>query len=137
MTSKLASVAKADPALEVDGVQVDYSPDGETHFRCSLARAGGSNNGYHKALEEATRAFRTSGVDLSRVDFTKQRNIMAGVYAKTVIKGWNDEDFGVPFSAENAEAMFLEVPDFLDFCVQEANKAAAYRRKNIADASGN
>jgi len=137
MTNLLATLAKSDPTMEADGVSVVYSPDGETKFQCTLARAGGSNNAYHKALEEATRPFRGSGVDLARVDFTKQRALMAGVYAKTIIRGWDEKVFGVPFTSENAEAMFLEVPDFLDFCVQEANKAASYRRANLQAVSGN
>lgn len=137
MTSRLARAAGSDTSKEVGGVPVDYCPDGETHFRCVIARAGGSNDLYHKALEEATRSFRNSGVDLSRVDHTKQRGVMASVYAKSVIKGWNDEDFETPFSVEAAEAFFLDVPDFLDFCVVEANKIAAYRKAAIGAVSGN
>lgn len=135
--NKLAAVAKADPTLEADGIAREYCPDGETVFRVVLARAGGSNNAYHRALEESTRSFRGSGVDLAQIDFTRQRNIMAKVVAKTVLKGWNEDDFGVPFSVENAEAMFLEVPDFLDFCVAEANKAHLYRAAAVKAVSGN
>jgi hypothetical protein len=137
VTNKLLEAAAADTNKEVDGVAAVYSPNGTQKFHLTLARAGGSNNAYHKALADATKDYRRSGVDMFAIDFTEQRKVTASVLAATVIKGWNQEDFGIEFSIEAATEMLIAVPSFLDFVQTEASRDATYRKAGVERSAGN
>lgn len=140
MGNKLAKVAAEtrDLTKERDGIEITYlGPGGDGTFRVRVRRAGAENPDFHKLSEKLLRPIRRSGRDMDELPLSKQREITRQLYAHTVVLGWNEEDFGEPFTPENAIATFEADNDFLSFVVGEAIKAHNFRRETVAEIAGN
>ena len=135
--NKLISAAAFDPEIAAAGVEVTYSPNGKDTFRTTIRQGGASNNAYAKELEEQFRPFRQSGLDPNELDLDVQRKIIATALAKTVIIGWNADDFGAPYSVDLAIKTMMEVPGYAAFITNQSGKENLFRKKSIEDASGN
>lgn len=135
--NKLIRAAAFDPDIAAAGVEVTYSPDGKSTFRTTIRQGGASNNAYAKELEEQFRPFRQSGLDPNDLDVEVQRKIIATALAKTVIIGWNADDFEAPFSVQLAIDTMMAVPGYAAFLTTQSGKENLFRKKSIEDASGN
>ena len=68
--------------LEQKGIILDYDD-----FRITIARAGGSNIKFAKALERHSKPHRRA-LDTNTMDETRARKMLYTVYAETIILDW-------------------------------------------------
>lgn len=140
---------KTDVSKEVEGVEipVDMNEHNKEPIYISVSRMGQTNKAYTKALEERTRVH-SAAIQNETLDNELGRQIMRDVFVDTVLKGWrnlpkseltgNAEDTDeLPFSRENAIALFDELPDFYDVCEGHARKASNFRAAAKAKAAKN
>lgn len=132
---------KTDPDLETKGIFINFgeTKDGRIiNFR--LARAGGSNKAYEKAMELATKPIRRQLMN-DTVDNAQLLRITRKVFAETVVLGWenveDEDDKPIPFSKENCLKLFEELPDLFLDVQEQARKAVLYRSVNLQADSGN
>lgn len=124
-----------DPVVEVEGIIVDY---GTEKFR--IARAGGANKKFLKAIQQTNRKYRKQlEHDLMEDELAEQ--IMREVYAKTIVLGWEgvtDRD-GEPmeFSLENCIKLFVALPELYNDLREMATKADLFRLHIQEGESGN
>jgi hypothetical protein len=105
---------------EQQGIVVDYGT-----FQFKLARAGGANRRYLKALEVKTKPIRRA-LAANAANPEQVASIMRDVFAETVVLGWEgvvDRDGdSIPFSKEACVALFKDLPDlFADVQNQASN----------------
>ena len=138
MVNKLVAAAETDTAAEADGAWFEYNPRGDTPFRVKLARAGAANAAFTAAMEKRIRPFRV-GVRNSDAKIPPEiaRKIDVEVYANHVVKDWNAEDVGVPFSVDACIEAFKAAPDFLAWVMASSTNADSFRRQMIEDNAGN
>jgi hypothetical protein len=135
---------KTDAKAEAEGVEivVDMNEHNNEPIVVVLSRMGQSNKAYTAALEERTRPH-TAAIQNETLDNELGRKIMRDVFVDTVLKGWKNlpkseltgdpkDTDDLPFSRENAIALFDELPDFYDVCETHAKKAANFRNATRA-----
>ncbi len=143
MTNKLKQTAAAtsNAAAEQGGVWVEYARVNEAGkidtYRVKLSRAGTMNAQFQKVGSDLTKKFRKSGTEVENIDLETQRKITSEIYARTIVKDWNADDFGVSFSVEECIDTFSADNDFLDFCISEAGKASVFRKEVVQAETGN
>ena len=131
--------------LESGGVIIDYGS-----FRVTIARAGGYNKRFAKALEAITKPYRRA-MQTETMDNDIAIELLYKVYADTVIIKWetkvddewkigieqpDDEDL-LPVNAENIIKTFTQLPDlFLDIR-EQSNRIAIFREEILENDSGN
>lgn len=127
-----------DKQAEVDGLVLEYPDCGNAEIR--IARAGGENKRYLKALDRVTKRYRAQ----IRTDtFTPdtQRRVMQEVYAETVVLGWcnvtDREGNELPFSKENCVKLFQDLPALWEDVFEQANSIALFRESAREDAVKN
>lgn len=145
MSSKMYNAFKTDQSTEVKGIWLDFD-----HFRIRIARAGGANKAYQKALEEKTRPFRKA-IQAEVMEDDKAMAIFHEVYADTIVRAWEtrneagelvsgieDEQGNLqPFNRENVIATFQKLPDLFDQVREDAAKSALFRQHLMEVAAGN
>lgn len=131
----IGSLFGMDRKKEKDGVGIQFGAS----FKVLIARAGGANDDFKKAIEELTRPFRRMIVnDMLPVELENQ--IMHKAYATTIVRDWEgcvDEGEELPFSVENCIAMFDKWPEFYEFVRAESNRTANFRAAAIEADAGN
>lgn len=131
----IGSLFGMDRKKEQDGVGIQF---GST-FKVLIARAGGANEDFKKAIEELTRPYRRMIVN-DMLPSELENQIMHQAYARTIVRSWEncvDEGKDVPFSVDNCVAMFEKWPEFYDFVRAESNRTANYRAAAIEADAGN
>ena len=138
---------KTDENLEKSGIYLQYGD-----FRVKVARAGGSNKRYAKALEKETRDYR-SAIKNDQMPEDKAAEIMRRVFASTVILGWETKVEGewrsgieaedgtlLQFSQKNVESTLENLPDLFADIQEQATKfsnfRAAPREADLGNSSG-
>lgn len=113
---------RTDPAVEAQGIVHDYGD-----FRITVARSGGGNRAFAKALEAKTQPYRRA-IATGTMDAERSLQIYHEVFAETVVKDWEVKVDGewkqgiegpdgslLPFTVANVVATFKALPDlFLD-----------------------
>lgn len=140
-TNPLFRSFKTNPQLEREGVWIDYGPNSKgKDMRVLLARAGGANEDYNKALEAATRPYRRA-ISAGTLDKATIDRLYLGVFAKTVVRGWeNMEDEQcepLPFSEENVVKLAGLLPELYADWQEQANRLAIYREQLLESDVGN
>ena len=150
-----------DKNLEKSGIV--FTPDSRTAI--TLARAGGANVKYQKALTAKAKPFKRQ-IDNDTMDPATERKILMEAYAETVIRNWEtlvgegdnaqlvsgiemhpdhvarytgveDGDALAPFNQHNVMLTLELLPDlFLDIQA-EAQRFANFRAKSREDDAGN
>ncbi len=122
----LYSLFKTDESLETDGILIEYgeASNGEP-IRFRIARAGGQNTVFTKALEKATRPYRKA-IQTGMLDDKTADKLYKGVFAEHVVLGWENvegpDGKPIEYSKENALTLFKDLPDlFLDLREQAGN----------------
>ena len=136
----------SDPEAEVNGIALDY-----TDFRITIARAGGANKKYAKALHRKSQPYQRL-IALDQMDNDKAVDILMQVYAECVVKDWetkNDEDVWVtgienpegdellPVNPANILKTFRALPDLFADVREQAEKGALFRTAIREQAEGN
>lgn len=136
---------KTNPKLEKDGVWVDYGPNedlpGNPNMRFLVARAGGSNLQYEKAMEHLTKPFRRL-IQSGNLSNAQAKDLQRQAFLSACLRGWEGISMPgspdpLPFSTENAQKLFQEVPDILTGLIAEADGAAIYRETILEEDLGN
>lgn len=122
---------KTDPSLETSGVDLNYGANesGE-QIIIRIARAGGANKAYEKALANKIRPIKRQ-IQTGTVAEATLKEIMREVYAETVILGWEgvEDENGdpLPFTSENAKKLFVDLPDLFSDIQGQAQEIAIFR----------
>jgi len=131
--------------VEQRGIILDYDA-----FQVRIARAGGANEKYSKALETKTRPHRRA-LQLGSLPESLATKMLHEVYAETVVLGWQTKnDKGVlvdgiegpkgdilPVTQENLIATFKALPDLFADIQLQSNNAAMFREQLLEDDSKN
>ena len=108
-----------------------------------LARAGGANLSFTKAMEEKTREHRKRGgaFEGNSVDVELATDLMKRAFAETIILDWKGfttkDGKTVIYSAKVAYKLMVDLPDLFNELRDAAGEAANYRIEDIQDDVGN
>lgn len=122
---------KTDEGLETKGVWLDYG-DGE---RILIARAGGSNRAFVRAMERVARKYPST----EHLSEDVSRRILNEVYADTVVLGWQcikgPDGADLPFNRENCVKLFEDLPELFREIREQSGRLAVFRATQLeADA---
>lgn len=125
-----------DKALEQKGITLDFG-DG---LEFQIARAGGSNVKFEKAVQSKMRKY-----DLQRkhdlLEPEQMRTVFSEVLAETVVLGWKGvtDRAGneLPFNRENCIQLFRDLPDLMDDVLEQSRKAALFKQSILEDEAKN
>lgn len=124
---------KTDTNKESEGVEIVLTEaenkDG-TFPTFVVARTGGANKRYTKAIEVATRPFRRQ-IELGTMQNDKAETIYREVYIETVLKSWknvkDENENDIPFNKENARKLLTELPELYERLQAESKDIANFR----------
>ena len=107
-------------SLEQSGIELDYGD-----FQIQVARAGGSNRRYQKALEAKAKPLRRA-LAAGAANPKQVTAIMREVFAETVVLGWSGvtgkDGKAMKFTKENCIKLFQDLPElFADVQSQASN----------------
>lgn len=135
----LRKTFKTDRQAEVDGVLVDVGINEHNGkpIQVRLSRMSRSNKRYQAELERVTRPH-SSAIQNESLDNELATGMLQGVFADTILMDWhnlpkseltgNPEDKELlPFSRDNAMALFAELPDLYEDWESRAKKASTFR----------
>lgn len=137
----LYNLFKTDENLETDGIWIEYGEtvDGQP-IRIRIARAGGKNKAFTKALEKATRPHRKA-IQTGSLDNATADKLYREVFVDTVVLGWENvtDAAGNPleFNRENALKLFIDLPDLFQDLREQAANAALFREELLEEDLGN
>lgn len=129
----LYKLFKTNENLETDGVWLEYgqTEKGEP-IRIKIARAGGHNSAFSKALEKATRPYRKA-IQTGMLDNKTADKLYKEVFADTVVLDWINVEGpdGQPmeFKRENVLKLFEDLPDLFADLREQANNVALFREE--------
>lgn len=136
MTTSIYDTFKTDDNMETRGILLDYGDAG----KIKIARAGGSNVRFQKALEAKTRPLRRQ-IDTETLSPEAGERVLVEVFASTVVIGWEDikdsDGKDIPFSYENCVKLFTDLPDLFIDVREQAMKAANFRTAEIEEDAKN
>ena len=127
----LYKLFKTNENLETDGIWLEYgqTADGKP-IRIKIARAGGHNSAFSKALEKATRPYRKA-IQTGMLDNKTADKLYKDVFADTVVLDWINVEGpdGKPmeFQRENVLKLFEDLPDLFADLREQANNVALFR----------
>lgn len=134
----LHKLFKNDVNLEKNGIWIDYGPNDDLagtpppSQRFRVARSGGSNMAYNKALEHITKPFKRA-LQNGQVSNERAKLMDREAFLDTCLLGWenvtNADGQLIEFSKANAVALFDELPDLYDDIREQANNASLYREE--------
>lgn len=124
----LYNTFKTNEQFETEGVWLEYGyldDDESKPIRIKIARAGGQNKAFTKALEKATKPHRKA-LQAGMLDDRIADRLYKGVFAETVVLDWvnvTDQDgIGLEFTKDNVLKVFSDLPDlFVDLREQAGN----------------
>jgi hypothetical protein len=122
---------KTDEKLEKEGILVDFGVNQRTDkpIRFRIARAGGSNITFAKAMEKATRPHKRA-LHLGTLSNDVAEKIYREVFIDTVLLDWEEVDGSdgqpLPFTRENAVKLFTDLPDLFAQLREDAGNAALF-----------
>jgi hypothetical protein len=127
---------KSDVDRERNGLWLDYGDAGEF----LVARAGGANKAYEKALARITKPHRRA-LEAEAIDSDKAFDLMKQAFAETIVLDWKGitdaEGNEVPYSKEKCLWLFRELDDLFQAIREDAHKATLYRASLREEAAGN
>ncbi|MFA7063658.1 MAG: hypothetical protein WC132_05935 [Methanomethylophilus sp.] len=127
----LYKLFKTNENLETDGIWLEYgqTADGKP-VRIKIARAGGHNVAFAKALEKATRPYKKA-IQTGTLDDKTATRLYREVFADTVVLDWINVEGpdGQPmdFNKENVLKLFEDLPDLFADLREQANNVALFR----------
>lgn len=123
-----------DNEAEMKGIVVNYGPYG----KFTIARAGGSNERYKKALEAKTRPHRRR-IENGSITEEELTPILVEIFVDTVLLGWEGVKgkggVDLQYNRANAIDLFTKLPDLFIDIRDQASKSANFRVAEVeADA---
>jgi len=121
---------------EQKGVVLDYG-DG---MCIRIARAGGSNIKFEKAVQSKMRKYELQSKH-GLLEPEQMRTIFREVLAETVVLGWegvtDENGASMTFTKDNAIKLFTDLPDLMDDVLEQSRKVALFRSQIQEEESGN
>lgn len=125
------SVFRTDKALEKEGIVLDYGD-----FKIKVARAGGSNTAFQKALTAKVRPYKRQ-LDAGTIPDDVAERLFLDVYAESVVLGWegvtDENGKPLPYSKENAVKLFTDLPDLFRDVQNQAAAISNFRAEVTED----
>lgn len=125
-----------DAERERGGIWVDYGQAG----RFLVARAGGENEDFTKALERLTKQHRKT-IDLGLLDRAVGDKIIRQAYAEAVIRDWENVTGPggepLPHTVENAVRLFTDLPVLFEALIEDSKNVALFRKALREEAAKN
>lgn len=137
----LYKLYRSDKDLERQGVWLNFgeNSDGQ-EIRVKVARVGGSNHRYAKAMERATRPHRRA-IAAGTLSDAQSRRIFYEVYADTILLDWEGvqgpDDKPLPYNRENVLKVFNDLPDFFNVIREQAEQLSNFQDGGLEDDLGN
>lgn len=127
---------KSDVERERSGIWLDYGDAGEF----LVARAGGANKAYEKALNRISKPHRRA-IEAEAIDNDKAFDLMKQAFAEAIVMDWrgvtDEQGNPIPFSKEKCLWLLRELDDLFHALREDAHKAALYRASLREEAAGN
>lgn len=105
-----------------------------------LARAGGANAKFAKAMEIKTRPYRRQ-IQEDTMDLALANKLLIEAFAETVILGWEGittpSGKKIPFSVEAAIALLIALPDLFNELREAAARQSNFRAAEVEEDVGN
>ena len=131
---------KTDENYERNGIWLEYGSKTGKPVRIKIARAGGTNIKFLKALELKARPYRRQ-LQNDTIDPEVAEELFRQVYVESVILGWEnvDTEDGKPleFNRFNCLKLLTDLPDLFADIREQATKASLFRSEVIETASKN
>lgn len=133
----LYGMFETDSSMEKSGILINY---GDVRF--TIARAGGSNEKFKRLFQQAIKPHRRQ-LDNETMSEEAMEDLMAEVYAKSVILGWESRENKdspwkpvvkdragneMPFTPENCKKLLLDLRELFRDIQSQAGKAALFRK---------
>lgn len=137
--SNLYKKFKTNSKLEIEGIIAEYADGTDAPASFKLARAGGGNVNFAKAMERAGRPYRRAILS-GNLDAKVAEKMYREVFAETVILGWSNvegADGPIAFSKDNAVKLLEDLPDLYADLREQANDASLFREEVLEAALGN
>ena len=127
----LYTTFKTDENLETSGVDLDYGLNSKGQpMLIKVARAGGSNKAFQKAMAAKTRPLQRQ-IQTNTASEEVLTKVIVEVYAETVILGWSgieDQDNNpMEFSRANVIKLFTDLPDLFADVRAQAQEISIFR----------
>ena len=145
----LRKTFKTDPQAEVDGVLQDVGVNEHNGkpIQVRLARMSRSNKRYTAELERVTRPH-SAAIQNESMDNELAAKMLREVFVDTILLDWHNlpkseltgvdtDKEALPFSRENALALFEELPDLYEDWEGRAKKVSSFREKQREAAAKN
>lgn len=137
----LYSAFKTNPDYEKNGIEIQYgenSKGADIVFR--IARAGGANQAFNKAMEVATKPYRRQ-IQNGTFDNKTADKLYMDVFIQTVLLGWegveDSEGKEMKFTTENAKKLFTDLPELFSDLRDQAANMSLFRQQELAEDLGN
>jgi len=125
------SIFRTDKSLEKEGIILDYGD-----FKIKVARAGGANAAFQKALTAKVRPYKRQ-LDAGTIPDDVAEKLFLDVYAESVVLGWegvtDENGKPLPFSKENAVKLFTDLPDLFRDVQNQAAAISNFRAEVTED----
>lgn len=136
MSKSIYDKFATDKKAEQEGIILDYG-DG---MEIRIARAGGSNIKFEKAVQSKLRKYGLQAKhDLLEPE--QNREIFREVLAETVVLGWSGitdkEGNALPFNKDNCIQLFKDLPDLFDDVLEQSRKSSLFKQSVLEDEAGN
>ena len=109
-------------------------------FKIEVKRAGSSNSAYTKLLAAKVKPFRFQ-IQSGTIDADVIRKVMAEVFAKTVIVGWEGvtdrKGKKLEFTHENCVKVLTDLPDMFEDIQDQADKLSNFRKEENEEVAKN
>lgn len=136
MSDSMYSLFGTDKAMEQSGIVLDYGSAG----KIKVARAGGSNSRFAKALEAKMRPYRRQ-FEAGTMDDEVANKLLIEAFAEGVILGWEKvkgpDGKELKFSRENVIKLFTDLPDLFADVREQAMKVSNFRAEQVEEDAGN
>ncbi len=145
----LRKTFKTDQRAEVEGVWVPVGMNEHNNkpIEIHISRMSRANKRYTKALETATRPH-TAAIQNESLDNDLAAKMLQEVFVDTILLNWknlpkseltgkDDDKADLPFTRDNALALFDELPELYDDWEGRAKKSASFREVEKVEAAKN
>lgn len=136
MSKSIYSTFSTSKEKEQDGIELDYGEVGSIF----IARAGGSNKKFAKALEFRARPHKRQ-MDKGTLAEDVANQLMIEVFADTIILGWkgikDKEGSEMVYNRENVIKLFLDLPELFADVSEQATTMGNFQYEETEDDSKN
>lgn len=126
---------KTDGSVELQGINLDFGT-----FAIRIARAGGANKAYAKALMKHLKPYRKA-IQAGTIDPKKQQALMAEVYAESVILGWANvtdaEGNVMEYTRENVVKLLTDLPELFNQIISDAENFRLFKEVEAEEIAKN